>query len=284
MYRLLLVSLLWSLSFPLFEAHLKGLEPNAAAAVRLLLALPLFLLFWRPGRISRHGAIGLLCLGGLQYGVMYACLNASYQFLQAWQVALFTIFTPIYVTLWHDARSGRFHLRALSLAVLAVLGAALIRQPGSSWGDFLTGLGLMQLSNLAFAIGQVEYRRWRQSRSTGETVDFAWLLLGGALVAAIPATLTGGWSTLVGLDGRGWLVLVYMGVVASGVAFYLWNSGAARTNAATLAVMNNAKVPLAVVVSLLLGQGLGSVEPWSASAGTFLLIAAGWLAQRSAKS
>jgi drug/metabolite transporter (DMT)-like permease len=45
--------------------------------------------------------------------------------------------------------------------------------------------------------------------------------------------------------------LVYLGVVPSGICFFLWNVGARRTNAGTLAAFNNAKIPLAVLVSLL---------------------------------
>jgi drug/metabolite transporter (DMT)-like permease len=36
------------------------------------------------------------------------------------------------------------------------------------------------------------------------------------------------------------------------VGFFLWNVGATRVEAGTLAVFNNVKVPLAVLVSLLL--------------------------------
>jgi drug/metabolite transporter (DMT)-like permease len=46
-------------------------------------------------------------------------------------------------------------------------------------------------------------------------------------------------------------ILVYLGIVASGVGFFLWNLGATRVSAGTLAVMNNAKIPLAVACSLL---------------------------------
>jgi drug/metabolite transporter (DMT)-like permease len=48
-------------------------------------------------------------------------------------------------------------------------------------------------------------------------------------------------------------VLLYLGVVASGVCFWLWNAGARRVrHAGTLAVMNNVKIPLGMAISLLL--------------------------------
>ena len=47
------------------------------------------------------------------------------------------------------------------------------------------------------------------------------------------------------------LALLYLGLIASGLCFFLWNSGAKRTSAGVLSVMNNLKIPLAVACSLL---------------------------------
>ena len=47
-----------------------------------------------------------------------------------------------------------------------------------------------------------------------------------------------------------WAVLAYLGIVASGLCFFLWNRGARLVSAGQLAVMNNLKIPLAVAVSL----------------------------------
>lgn len=47
------------------------------------------------------------------------------------------------------------------------------------------------------------------------------------------------------------LTLAYLGLVASGLGFFLWNVGATRVSAGELAVMNNAKIPLAMACSLL---------------------------------
>jgi len=45
--------------------------------------------------------------------------------------------------------------------------------------------------------------------------------------------------------------ILYLGAIASGLGFFLWNIGARRVNTGTLAVFNNLKIPLAVAVSLL---------------------------------
>ena len=43
------------------------------------------------------------------------------------------------------------------------------------------------------------------------------------------------------------LVLVYLGVVAAGLGFLLWNQGATKVSDGTLAVMNNGYMPIAVL-------------------------------------
>ena len=45
-------------------------------------------------------------------------------------------------------------------------------------------------------------------------------------------------------------VLVYLGIVASGIGFFLWNAGARRSAPGVLAVGNNLKIPLAAAVFL----------------------------------
>jgi drug/metabolite transporter (DMT)-like permease len=46
-------------------------------------------------------------------------------------------------------------------------------------------------------------------------------------------------------------VLLYLGAVASGLGFFLFNAGARRTDIGTLAIFNNAKIPLAILASAL---------------------------------
>ena len=48
-----------------------------------------------------------------------------------------------------------------------------------------------------------------------------------------------------------WQSIIYLGCVASGLGFFLWNKGATRSNPGTLAAFNNAVVPFAVIISLL---------------------------------
>jgi drug/metabolite transporter (DMT)-like permease len=84
-------------------------------------------------------------------------------------------------------------------------------------------------------------------------------------------------ETLRALTATQWAVLAYLGILASGIGFFMWNVGATRVSTAMLSVMNNVKVPLAVTCSLLFfGE---SAEIWRLLAGGALIALALWLAR-----
>ena len=93
MWYLLIVSVIWAFSFGLIKKYLPGLDPNLVAFLRLALASLVFLPFLRRRELAPSLLLRLVLLGGLQFGVMYVAYLASYRYLQAYQVALFTIIT-----------------------------------------------------------------------------------------------------------------------------------------------------------------------------------------------
>lgn len=254
---LLLATLLWALSFGLIKRELGGLDPNFVAWARLALALPLLLPFvrWRelscwPGPAWRSAG-RLAAIGAVQYGLMYTGYLAAFGFAQAHEVALFTVTTPLYVSLLHDAWARRFDPVNLGLAALAVFGAVVLQPRVWTFGDAWLGFVLVQASNLCFAVGQIAYRRERRrAPKVRDHAVFAWLYLGGLLVTTATVSLAGSWGELREIDGRQSWTLLYLGVFATGAGFFLWNRGAVTAPAGALAVFNNLKIPLAVAAAL----------------------------------
>jgi drug/metabolite transporter (DMT)-like permease len=56
---------------------------------------------------------GMLLIGALQFGVTYVCLYLSFRVLTVPEVLLFTVLTPLHVTLIEDALNRRFNPWAL---------------------------------------------------------------------------------------------------------------------------------------------------------------------------
>lgn len=276
MVYLVLVSLLWAFSFSLIKGRLAGLDPNAVAVVRLALALVVFLPWLRWCGVSRRLRWRLVMIGAVQFGLMYVCLMRSFNYLAAYEVAMFTIFTPLYIALLDGAVNREVARRTLGAAALAVIGAAVLRwEPGADGG--LIGFLLVQGSNLSFAAGQLAYRRTRAAlpANTRDHQIFALPYAGGVALALLIFLPFTDWAAFRPTVAQ-WQVLAYLGVIASGLGFFGWNLGATRTTAARLAAANNLVVPLAVVVALLLfGESapLGRLAVSAALLGLALVIA-----------
>jgi drug/metabolite transporter (DMT)-like permease len=109
----------------------------------------------------------------------------------------------------------------------------------------------VQASNLCYAFGQIYYRRVMNANPLlKDRQVFGYLYLGGLAVTALFTLILTPLSTLT-LTTTHVLTLFYLGAIASGLSFFMWNIGARRVNAGTLAVFNDLKIPLAVAVSLL---------------------------------
>jgi drug/metabolite transporter (DMT)-like permease len=208
---------------------------------------------------------------------MYLAYITAFETLGAYEIAVLTILTPFWVCLFDDAFGGRFTRRAYLAATVAVAGTAVIVVTRDFNLASAKGIALVQVSNACFALGQVFYRRWRASSAAGvrDRDVFAWLYLGAVVVTGALAAPKAN-EVLSALTATQWGVLVYLGVLASGVGFFMWNVGATRVSAATLSVMNNLKIPLAVACALLFfGE---SAVLWRLLAGGALIALALWVA------
>jgi len=83
--------------------------------------------------------------------------------------------------------------------------------------------------------------------------------MGGTASAGIAGALLSDWSTLEVKPDQ-WKAILYLGFVASGIGFFLWNKGASKSNPGTLAAFNNAVVPLAVLCSLFIFEESQSMD------------------------
>ncbi|QDO99939.1 EamA family transporter [Thalassotalea sp. PS06] len=254
---LIFVSLLWAFSFGLIKGQLAGVDSGLIAALRLGLCFITFLplLFWQRGN---RNALVLMALGALQFGVMYIAYIQSYQYLPGYLVAVFTIFTPIYVFSLNAILEKHFHYQHALVVLLSVIGAAIMVVQSVNHESVLTGFLLLQVANLAFGCGQVLYVRYCRSDPAANTdkpssdgVNMIWMYLGAALLASSYTIVFGDFERMSLASEQIWVVL-YLGVISSGLGFYCWNKGATQVSNTTLAVMNNAYMPFAVIFAFTL--------------------------------
>ncbi len=250
---LVAVTLLWAFSFSLIGHYLAGaVDSDFAVLVRVAIAAVVFVPFMRLRGVPRPLVVGFWIAGALQFGVTYLCLYRSFNVLSVPEVLLFTVLTPIYVTLIDDALAHRFNGWALVAAAVAVGGGTIIRFAPLQ-GDYLLGFLLLQVANFTFAAGQVLCRHLLARYPVGQPLYrfFGHFFL-GALLLALPSFLLFGDLGKLPQNGVQWGVLLWMGLFATALGMYWWVLGSTRVNAGTLAVMNELHVPAGLVVNLLI--------------------------------
>jgi carboxylate/amino acid/amine transporter len=249
------VTIIWAFSFSLIGVYLSGhVDAWFSVLVRIGIATVIFLPFLRLKEIKTETIFKLIGIGSIQLGLMYCFYFQSFRFLTVPEVLLFSVLTPIYITLINDILSRRFHKGHLLTALLAVLGAAYIQYSSVS-EHVLLGFLIVQGANLCFASGQVAYKYLVKSapelaRTPMYTI-FGLFFIGASLVALIAFSILGSTEKLPTTSVQ-WGVLIYLGAVASGAGYYFWNKGAVLVNTGSLAIMNNALIPLGLIVNLVI--------------------------------
>ncbi|MBD9426053.1 EamA family transporter [Pseudomonas sp. PDM15] len=272
MRYLLVVTALWAFSFSLIGEYLAGrVDSDFAVLARVLIAALVFLPFtlWRglPWRLLA----GFWLAGALQFGITYLCLYRSFQVLTVPEVLLFTVLTPIYVTLLDDALARRFSPWALLAALVAVGGGVIIRFDKLE-GDYLLGFALLQVANATFAAGQVLCRRLLLHYQPAQPLHrfFGHFFL-GALLLVLPSFLLFGDPQKLPQTTVQWGVLVWMGLFATALGLYWWVKGSTRVDAGTLAIMNELHVPAGLLVNLLIWNRDFDLPRLAAGAAVILL-------------
>ncbi len=255
MVYLILASILWSLSFSLIKKYLTDLDSNLVACTRLFISFLVFLPFLRPKNVAPKILIKLVTVGAVEYGLMYMAYIFAFKFLQAYEVAMFTVLTPIYVVLISDLKKRKFEKFNISAAVVAVVGAVIAVYSSFSTDDRLLkdivfGFVVLQIANLAFAFGQIEYKSIMKKEQSTDLDVCAALFFGATLITIPFAVLNPEFSTTnISMQQMG--ILLWLGIIPSGLGFYFWNKGARKTKAGYLAVFNNLKIPLGIIISVL---------------------------------
>jgi len=249
---LIAVTLMWAFSFSLIGVYLAGqVDAWFSVLIRVALATVIFLPFLKIQQIKINVALKLMLCGAFQLGIMYGFYYQSFLYLSVPEVLLFTVMTPIYITLFNDLLDRQLNTGFILSALLAVIGAITIRYEGIDEG-FLTGLLIVQAANICFAIGQVSYKRTmsKEPSNLAQRTIFAWFFL-GALTVVIPCYLLLGDPNKLPTTSFQWSILVYLGIVASGLGYFAWNKGATQVSVGTLAVANNLLIPAGIIVNVI---------------------------------
>lgn len=277
MLWLISASVIWGFSFGLIKGMTTGIDPFVLGLYRAVVAALVFLPWIRLPKTGNHQGRDLrwafIC-GFVQIGLMYGPYLKSFQYLKAYEVALFTMTTPIITALMLRASERPQWKQLVPAIFLATVGGI-----ATAWQDvtsekWVIGVVLVQASNALFGLGSLLWGR-RFSGSTMKPLTTHAALMtpyfAGAAAASGILTLVFN-SPFKPLSQQQVLVILWLGMMASGAGFFMWNRGVAIVHTTTLAAANNLKIPLAIVISIaVFGE---TANLWTLTAGlTFIFLA-----------
>jgi len=273
---LIYATLIWSVSFSLIGEYMAGIDSYFAVFARIFLAALLFLPFTKFKNVPLKLKLVLMLIGATQIGIMYLFMYHAYHYLSVPEVLLFSVFTPLYVTLAYDALSRKFNPLYLISAAIAVLGAYIIRYRSISEG-YILGFILMQCANIVFAFGQCGYKyameKFPKYRDKQLEV-FGYFHFGAFFITGIAFLCFGNFAHTATTPIQK-AVLIWLGFAVSGAGYLLWNKGATKVDSGVLGIMNNALIPAGLIVNILFWNKIGNYATFLS--GTAVLVFSMWL-------
>lgn len=251
MIWLVSASLIWAFSFGLIKSKTAGIDPYVLGAARTGVAA-LFFIPWfiRPSKvaISRKSYVHSAICGFIQIGLMYGPYLLSFHYLKGHEVALFTMTTPIIMAILLAAIQRQTSWHLFGAALMATTGGVIASGGSISGTEAMHGFLLVQLSNVFFASGLILWNKWTLDIKSEQAKLMFPFFLGAFVASALLALFLA--KEINPYTTAQWSVIIYLGVIASGIGFFLWNKGALQVSAGVLSVANNLKLPIAMLVSL----------------------------------
>jgi drug/metabolite transporter (DMT)-like permease len=275
----LFVTLLWSTSWVLIKFGLADIPPLLFAGLRYMLAFLVLLPFlWRKSDLAggREGAgkfhipasVRALTRGDWErligLGVVYYALTQGAQFVAlayapAVSVTLILSFTAVFVallgifTLGEKPNGGQW----LGM-ILALFGAMLYFYPfGLAQAQFI-GIVVAVVCMLANSVSAILGRYVNRGGAIKPlTVTVISMGIGAFLLLAAGIYVDG----MPALSWQNWLLILWLAVVNTAVAFTLWNHTLRTLSAVESTVINNTMtVQIAILALLFLGETINGRE------------------------
>lgn len=263
----LFVTLLWSSSWILIRWGFddEALEPITFAALRYGLA-SLVLIGWvmsRPhlrndiSEVERQAMAHIVALGVLLYALTHGAQFVAINSQPAATTSVVLSWTPMLVVLaagWSIAEKSIPRQRVGALVVVA-----------GAWFYFAGDLGATVAGMMAAVVGlganaasALLGRHINRQTPLAPSVVTALSMAVGAILLVVVGLLFEGMPSI---SLRAWLIIVWLAVVNTALAFTLWNSSLRSLSALESAAINNTMlIQIAVLAWIFLDEALGANE------------------------
>jgi len=226
----LLVTLIWGSTWIVIKDQLGAVPPVWSVSYRFLIAGAAMMIIARATgaslAIGASGHVPAVVLGLLQFVLNYNLVYLAEQYITSGLAAVVfaLLVVPNAALAWAffgQRVSGRFATgSAVAMAGVALLFVQEVRLSDVATGSILAGLGFTLLAVLAASVSNVmQLSKAMKARAVAPVLG--WAMLYGALIDAAVAWSTAGPPVIEARLGY-WLGLLYLGLIASALAFWLY--------------------------------------------------------------
>lgn len=262
----LLVTVLWSTSWVLIKIGLKGIPPLTFAGLRYMLAFLCLLPFFLRSsgaqvlrRMDRRTWLNMVVLGVFFYTLAQGAQYVSLAYLPAVTVNLVLGFNPVLVTLLGMLLLAEVPNWLQWLGVAAAMAGVVVyfypvENPAGQVFGLAAGLVCLLASAYSAILGRSINRRGDLTPLHVTAISMGI----GAPLMLLAGLLTEKW---VPISPVAWLIIIYLAVVNTALAFTIWNLTLRTLPAMESSMINNAMtVQVPVIAVIFLGEYLGFKE------------------------
>lgn len=254
----LLVTFLWSTSYILTKIGLTEISPLVLVSLRYVVAslilVPAAVLRGEHRALDGRAALKLVFLGITGYSVAQGLQCVGLYHLPAVTVTFILNFTPVIVlTLGLVFLKTTPTPRQVAGIALVIAGAYIYFGGGVS-ASSLTGVIVTFVSGLGWAAYLVASRAFFKPGEIGPLGLSAFAMGVGTVFVAGSAWVYEGFTAL---SLGGWGIVLWLGVVNTAAAFFLWNHALQRVEAFEISILQNTMlIQIAILSVIFLGEKL----------------------------
>jgi drug/metabolite transporter (DMT)-like permease len=254
----LLAAAIWGGMYVVSDVVLKTIPPFTLLTIRLLLGILVLgiMVYFQHARLqqpTRSQILQLIGIGILGFGVSVGAQFVGTDQSSAINGSLVTSASPAFILVFaalllHE----KLTVQRISAVVLATLGVLVIIDPGKADFSSATFHG-----NVALAIASVTWGLYsiliRRVSATIDTLVVTLIAFVGGLLLTIPASIIELQTRPIGIiDGGTILGILYLGVISTAGAMWLWNRAFALVDASVASLTFFAQPLVGTVLSVIL--------------------------------
>jgi drug/metabolite transporter (DMT)-like permease len=249
---------IWGGMYVVSDIVLKIIPPFTLLTIRLIMGIGVLFIALKQTNAqlpSRDNILKILVVGFLGFGISVGAQFIGTDLSNAVNGSLVTSASPAFILLFAALhlreRLALHHLLAVGLATIGVLIIIDLGQADFSSAAFA--------GNVAFAVAAVTWGLYsvlvKRVSAQLDTLVITYIAFWGGLILTVPAAALELTQRPIGnIDGVVILGILYLGVISTAVALWLWNRAFARVDASVASLFFFAQPLVGATLGALLGQ------------------------------